>query len=206
MTTDTQPVASAMEAYITAQEIAAHNIANIATPGFKRNLALVETIVQETDPDTSDEVPVVTGVGLDLSQGELRPTYNDLDLAIKGEGFFTIEGADGLRYTRNGRFKLNENRILVTQRGDAVLGEGGEIQIPETTDAISVNRSGELRAGNQVIGRLRIADFENSELLKQAGGCEFADEGASAKPAGSYDVHQGYLEGSNVQPIAELVE
>jgi len=198
----TQTVASAMEAYVKAQEITARNVANVATPGFKRNIAMFENVVNESD---GAEVPTITQVRLDLSQGPLMPTYNSLDLALKGEGFFTIQSPDGLSYTRNGSLRLDENRILVTQQGHPVLGESGEIQIPEGADQILVGSSGAVSFGDLMVGKLRITTFQEPGMLRQKGSGEFNGDQAGAQVALVADVQQGYLEASNVKPVAELV-
>ena len=200
---DTQVVAAAMNVHIMTQEIAARNVANVATPGFKRNMAVVESI--EDGSEDGSGKPTLDHVGIDFSQGALRPTGSDLDLAIKGEGFFVIEVPKGLRYTRNGCFQLNEEREIVTQRGDRVLGADGSIQVPQGSERITVSESGEVRFGAQVVGTLNVVIFDKPQLLRQTGGCEFAAGGAVPEDAPDYKVHQGFLEGSNVNPISELV-
>lgn len=200
MSTSSEGVAGAMQASVITQEIVARNLANVNTPGFKRNIAMIESSESE-DGGT----PSVTSSGVDFSQGIMQRTANDLDCAIHGEGFFTISGNDGLRYTRNGSFRLNENRILVTQDGKPVLGEGGEIQVPGEEGQVVISRSGEIRAGDQIIGSLRITAFERPQMLRQAGSSEFIDEGGEPRPAQTFNVQQGFIEGSNVNPVGELV-
>ena len=204
MSISTESVASAMDAYLKTQEITARNVANITTPGFKRNIAVVET-VEEGGGEEGSGVPSLTQVSIDLSPGPLHPTHGELELGLRGDGYFTIQGPNGLRYTRNGAFRLDENRILVTQGGDPVLGEMGEIQIPQSSEPVTVNASGRIAIGDQEAGTLRIAAFEEPGMLRQTGACEFDGESAVPKPAGDYAVHQGFLEGSNVQPVIELV-
>jgi len=201
MSSGIESVTSAMEMYVTMQEVAARNVANVTTPGFKRNIAMFES-----GDETGDDVPDITQVRLDLSQGSLQETHNALDLAIRGDGYFTIDGLDGLRYTRNGSFRLNENRVLVTQQGRAVLGENGEIQIPDDAAQIIVLGSGEIDVDGRVVGKLRMTAFEAPGMLRQAGACEFLGDMAGARPAGDYLVYQGSLENSNVRPISELVQ
>jgi flagellar basal body rod protein FlgG len=200
MSFSTETVAGAMQAYVTGQEICSRNLANVNTPGFKRNIAMVEAA--ESD---GGGTPSVTSSGIDLSEGADQATSGELDFAIHGEGFFTLSGEDGLRFTRNGSFRLNENRILVTQQGKPVLGEGGEIQIPVDSGPVVVGRSGDIRAGDQVIGRLRITAFDQPQMLRQAGSSEFKDEGGAPREARTFAVHQGFIESSNVNPIGELV-
>lgn len=204
MSLSCKPVAQAMNAHIQTQEITAHNIANISTPGFKRHIALIAS-ESVGGAESTAPAPSVTGVSIDFSQGTLTQTHNELDVAIKGRGFFTIGGPDGLRYTRNGRFQLSQNRILVTRRGDPVLSEAGEIQIPEGAETIVINRAGVVTIGDATVGRIRITTFENPEWLKEAGGCEFVGASDLTTTGEPCTLHQGFVEDSNIQPIHELV-
>jgi len=209
MSLNTQPISAALTVHYSVQDIAARNIANLETPGFKRVLARITGAV-DSDGDTVVESPQFAGVQLDLSQGSLKHTGNVLDVAIKGDGFFTIDTEHGLRYTRNGTFRLDQNRILTTQRGDKVLGTGGEIQIPEKSVSIVISRAGQILADGNTIGTLRITRFRRPDQIKQAGGSEYAGENADPQAVSPGDpnaqVFQGYLERSNVNSITELVE
>lgn len=196
----TDAIAGAMQNSVISQEITARNLANVNTPGFKRNIAMIES-----DEYEKGGTPSVTSAGVDFSQGDMQHTSGELDCAIHGEGLFTVSGNDGLRYTRNGSFRLNENRMLVTQEGKAVLGEDGEIQIPDNSGPVSISRSGQVRAGDQVVGTLRITAFELPQMLRQVGSSEFVDQGALPRPAQTFKLQQGYVEGSNVNPVGELV-
>jgi flagellar basal-body rod protein FlgF len=205
MSTSSQAIAGAMDAQILAQDVAARNIANIVTPGFKRNIALVEAMNKGTGP-SGISTPTVTGIGLDLSQGPLQPTGSDLDLGIQGEGFFSIETPEGTLYTRNGAFRLNENGLLVTQDGNPVLGESGQIQVPAGTTKLTVGSDGQLHTDSTTIGKLRIVAFDKPGMLRQAGNSNYVGDAASPRPAADYSVHQGRLEASNVEPMTELVQ
>jgi flagellar basal-body rod protein FlgF len=205
MSTSSQAIAGAMDAQILAQDVAARNIANIVTPGFKRNIALVEAMNKGTGP-SGISTPTVTGIGLDLSQGPLQPTGNDLDLGIQGEGFFSIETPEGTLYTRNGAFRLNENGLLVTQDGNPVLGESGQIQVPAGTTKLTVGSDGQLHTDSTTIGKLKIVAFDKPGMLRQAGNSNYVGDAASPRPAADYSVHQGRLEASNVEPMTELVQ
>ena len=201
MSGTTQAVSGAMNAHIQLQEIAARNVANVDTPGFKRNIALMQA-----EAGQEQTQPTIEQVEVDFSQGPLRPTNNQLDLAIRGDGFFTIGTPQGLRYTRNGQFCLNENRVLVTQNGSPVLSDNGEIRLPDTAETIRVSESGEVRVGDSMLGRLQITAFDNLQMLRQAGSGEFIDEGAAGpRPAVNARVEQGFFEASNVRPIEEMV-
>jgi len=209
MSLNTDPISAALSVHYSVQDIAARNIANLETPGFKRVLACI-TSAADSDGDNVVESPQFAGIKLDLSQGSLKHTDNVFDLAVNGDGFFTIDTENGLRYTRNGTFRLDHDRILTTQRGDKVLGTGGEIQIPENTISIVISRAGEILADGAALGTLRITRFQHPDQIKQAGGSQYAGDNAGAENVSPGDpnvkVLQGYLEQSNVNSITELVE
>ena len=148
----------------------------------------------------------MTGVGLDLSQGPLQQTGNNLDLGLQGDGFFSIQTKDGVLYTRNGSFRLNENRVLVTQDGNPVLGDSGEIQIPESAGRVTVSSDGQIHTDTATIGKLKIVAFDKPGLIRQAGNSAYAGDAAGPKDATACSVHQGSLEASNVDPMTEMVQ
>jgi flagellar basal-body rod protein FlgF len=203
MSLDTQAVSAAMDVHVLMHEISARNVANASTPGFKRNIAMVESA--SSDEGDSEGSPSIGRIGVDLSQGPIVPTRNDMDFAIGGKGFFVVETAAGIRYTRCGRFQLNEQREIVTLNGDSVLGKGGPIRVPEGPERLEAGESGVLRFGTQVIGEFLVADFENSDLLEQAGAGQFKDGGQAMLDAAGFAIHHRCIEQSNVQPIDELV-
>jgi flagellar basal-body rod protein FlgF len=205
MSTSSQAIAGAMDTQVMEQEIAARNIANIVTPGFKRNIALIESM-EKGHGGSSVSTPTVTGVGLDLSQGPLQPTGNDLDMGLQGEGFFSVETPEGTLYTRNGAFRLNQNGVLVTQDGSPVLGESGQIQIPAGATKLTVGSDGQLHCDATTLGKLKITAFDKPGLLRQAGNSNYAGDAAGPKTAAACSVHQGCLEASNVDPMTELVQ
>jgi flagellar basal-body rod protein FlgF len=205
MSTSSQAIAGAMDTQIMEQEVSARNIANVVTPGFKRNIALVESM-DKGNGDSSVSTPTITGIGLDLSQGPLQPTGNDLNLGLQGEGFFSIETPDGTLYTRNGTFRLNENGVLVTQDGNPVLGESGQIQVPAGTIKLTVGTDGQLHTDSTTIGKLKLVAFDKPGMLQQAGNSNYVGDAASPKAAANCSVHQGCLEASNVDPMTELVQ
>ena len=205
MSSSTQAIAGAMETQVMAQDVSARNIANVLTPGFKRNIALVEAM-DKGGGKSGAATPTVTGIGLDLSQGPLQPTGKDMDFGLQGEGFFAVETPDGTLYTRNGTFRLNENGVLVTQDGNPVLGENGQIQIPAGTTKLTVGSDGQLHTDTQTIGKLKLVTFDKPGMLQQAGNSNYVGDAAGPKQAADCAVHQGCLEASNVDPMTELVQ
>lgn len=191
-------------------DIVANNIANADTAGFK-----VESLIEKTDP----AAPAVTmggpqpvkfvsadGVARDFGQGALRRTDAPFDLALEGQGFFQVAGPDGPRYTRDGRFTLDETGRLVTQGGLAVLDDGGgEITLDPVEGAVSVGEDGTITQGATRVGKLGMVSFRTLATLEKAGDNLYRNtSNQQPQPAEGARVRQGMLEGSNVQPILEI--
>lgn len=200
MSISTEAISSAMTVHTQMQETAARNLANAATVGFKRNLAVIESMGKSSGRASSS-----ASSRIDFSQGPLQHTGNTLDTAINGEGFFVVNSPKGTLYTRAGSFQLNQNRTLTTQDGHPVVADSGEIQVPENAGPISVSEKGDIRAGETMLGRLKVMAFEKPTKLAQAGGSCFRDNGAGPREAAGYTVRQGFTESSNVDPLSELV-
>ncbi len=188
----------------------ANNIANMNTHGFKgERMLFVDHLVRSKGGESllPDKVAYVRDVASYrvLDEGPLQETGNPLDLAIHGKGYFVIETEQGPRYTRDGHFRLDETGRLVTQAGRPVLGQGDApiLLAPEDVD-IRVSRDGTMSSNQGQIGRLRIVAFDNERALQREAGARYSsteDPIDMERP----DVVQGMIEGSNVQPILEMV-
>lgn len=191
-------------------DIIANNIANIDTNGFK-----VESLIQKTDP----AFPAVTmggpkpvkfvaadGVARDFGQGVLVKTGAALDMAIEGQGFFQVQGPNGPRFTRDGRFTTNPAGQLVTQGGLPVLDEGGgEITIDTEKGEVSVGADGSMSQGNERVGKVGLFRFANAGALEKAGDNLYRNtSNLSAEKAEDARLRQGHLESSNVKPVLEI--
>ncbi len=191
--------------------IIAHNIANMNTTGFKgENMMFIEHLEKSRGGERilGDKLAFVRDIATvrDTSEGHLVKTGNPLDLAIRGDGYFAIETAAGERYSRNGRFRLDEAGQLVNQQGNAVLSDGGQpfFFAPGDTE-ITVSRDGIISTENGALGRLRVVTFENlQELTASAGGLSSSE--TPPTDVEGPDVVQGMLESSNVQPIIEMTK
>src|SRR5262249_5440043 len=120
----------------------------------------------------------------DLSQGSIQMTGNDTDIALEGPGFIAVQTKTGLRYTRDGSFRLDKNRNLVTQQGDQVLslqpaGRIQPIQIPAGSPTISPD--GSISVNGALVARLRVEDFPAGTALQKQGDNYFTAPAASAK-------------------------
>jgi flagellar basal-body rod protein FlgG len=142
---------------------------------------------------------------MDFSQGTLRITGNALDIAIEGDGFFTVETQQGNTYTRNGSFVLNKNNELVTQSGEYVLGQSGKIVI--NGSKINVDKEGSIYVDETLAGKLKISAFENPQALtRSTNGGFVGNEKAGLKNANEYRIASGYVELSNVNAIREMTD
>lgn len=197
---------SGLDAYANVQEVIARNLANANTVGFKKNLISFKTILTQTgDAETSS---LQTNLGIDYSNGNLTYTGNALNIAIDGDGFFTLETENGMRYTRNGHFQLSNTGEIVTDTGAKVLGQGGPILIPKGVGEIVIDNKGIVEVNGQESGRLMITNFKDLTSLVPTGNSTFSapldsiDEEGEAK----FKVAQGYLERSNVSVVSEMVD
>jgi flagellar basal-body rod protein FlgG len=133
-------------------------------------------------------------------------TGNKLDLALEGSGFFKIQTVEGVRYTRDGAFTLDNQGGLMTRGGEPVLGENGPIVVSGKT--ISINRDGMIADDNGPADSLAIVDFQQPHLLKKEGASRYvyAGEQRDIFKAENPNVQQSYLEKSNVNPSEEMIK
>ncbi|MEA1976215.1 MAG: flagellar hook-basal body complex protein [Bacillota bacterium] len=142
----------------------------------------------------------------DFSQGQMKMTDRNLDVAINGNGYFEID-LDGTKvYSRNGAFKLNENNELVTIDGNPVQGINGNIVLPDSN--IGINEFGEIIKDNEIIDKIKIIDFSNYGDLKKIGGTYFVIDNdlMGEKTTFNGSVMQRYLEDANVDSIEEMIK
>ena len=212
-------------------EVIANNIANVTTTGFKKRRPEFQDLLYQTErrvgADSSDVgtvVPAGVHIGLGVKpaavyrvhdQGNLVSTDNDLDLAIQGRGYFLVEMPSGeTAYTRAGSFQLSPEGLVVTPDGYTV---GPGLLVPEDALSVTVNPEGVVQAALRgqtepaELGRLELATFANEAGLEPIGGnlmLETASSGAALVAApgeeGFGTLLQGHLEGSNVNPVAEI--
>ncbi len=202
------------------QQVLANNMANADTAGFKKDLTLVRERLAASrerpgDPTFTDATLAgLTGGSLvaptmtSFEAGAIEPTGNPLDVAIAGEGFFVIQDGDAERYTRDGRFTLNEQGELVTVAGGRpVLSEAGTtITVPaDAAGHIRIDANGDVRAGRISYGTIGTAQFDDTTGLRKTGANLLAADGAT--PTGERaTLRAGYVEASNVDPIRTMVE
>lgn len=221
--------ASGMYAQQTQMDLVANNLANVSTTAYKQVRAefqdlLYAQMLRPGDYGSQTGTQVGHGARLAATQrifttGALVPTENDLDLAIEGPGFFRVQRPDGsLAYTRDGAFRLDGQRRIVTQAGDLLLGEDGPITVPAGADRIDISADGTLSYTDPAtqspapLGRLTIVNFTNPGGLLTMGQNLLAPTVASGEAVagvpgadGYGRLVQGFLEGSNVEVVNEMV-
>ena len=224
-----------------------NNLANVDKTAYKKDQmvfkAFPDMLIRRinesglgiTPLGSYDTMPFVgkLGTGVEVNevytqfiQGSLQRTENSFDLALEGQGFFTVLTERGERFTRDGSFTLNQDGVLMTHNGEPVLGENGIIYIQ--THNFIINEQGEVIANTrlsldphemvnldnneweqpQVIDRLKIVDFENRREIKKYGDSKYVDTELSGPPleAVGFKVKQGFLEKSNVNVVREMVD
>ncbi len=215
--------ASGMVAGMAHQDAIAGNLANVDTPGYKRDFALIGSFPHELalrveargGQRPAARVPIgrlgsgafVTGVGFDADEGPMIETQNPLDMAIQGDGYFVVSTPQGEAYTRNGAFTLNAQGQIATAGGMPVLGEGGPVRLPSGAKA-EILADGSVLADGRFCGRLRVVCFDDPSQLRKVGAGLFANVAGTAMPAMPAmraSVRQGFLEMSNVSAVAEMV-
>jgi flagellar basal-body rod protein FlgF len=195
------------------QASVAHNLANATTTGFR-----AEKLSFQAMPLAGDGVPTRvytqdTVAGANLRPGIVQQTGRELDVAIQGQGWLAVETGDGSEaYTRNGSLQVSPNGILQTQSGLNVLGDGGTISIPPDTQVtiandgtMSIVPNGNLRNTVQTIGRLKLVNPPEADMVKGNDGLFRVRGGGEADADPKVQVVGGALEGSNVNVVEEMV-
>lgn len=194
-----------------ALELVAHNLANLATTGYRgqqttfRSLLTGNGAVGMNPLNVAiNNFGVLSGSRLDLRAGSPVPTGNPLDVAIAGSGFFTVQSPQGVFYTRDGSFHVTSTGQLVTGQGNSVLGELGPVTLPNGKVAISSD--GTISVDGNVVDKLKLAEFPAGTNLTAVGDATYNAPAGSALLAADSSVRQGMLEGSNVSPTEGVVQ
>ena len=178
------------------QDLLANDLANASTPGYKADRAtqreFEELLLQNTQSGATIGA-LGQGVGIDRQATDWRPqatrrTDEPLDFAIAGEGFFAVQGADGVRYTRNGSFAASADGVLTTATGEAVLGRNGQ--------PVRVGADGTVPPA-----QLQVVLLQNP---RKAGEGLVTGQPAGQAPADV--VRSGELEGSGSDPARAMVD
>jgi len=223
--------ATGMTAQSKQVEVISNNIANADTVSFKKSRAEFQDLLYQnikdpgaaTSATTHNPTGIQVGVGVKLAavsrehtQGSLRPTGRQLDMAIQGDGFFTVQHLNGeIAFTREGGFTTDGEGRLVTSQGFTLVPE---IVLPQGTNSVMVSPDGRVRVGvgnqpPQEVGQIQVTNFVNPSGLRPIGGNLYAPSEGSGEPVpgnpgdvGFGTLGQAFLESSNVQPVSEMTD
>jgi flagellar basal-body rod protein FlgF len=209
-------------------EVIAQNLANVNSTGYKKDRLAFKEIMPPFPPDAGMEsgknalLPssksnknvsyvAVTDQYTDHKTGIFKQTNSELDMALDGQGYFSVLTTEGTRYTRNGNFRLDTENRLVNQKEQPILNEQNEPIVINTQGSdISIDANGNIFTGtgqgNSNIGKIKLVNFLNKQTLEKQGDGMFyqSDEEAEEKPINNTKLRQGFLEGSNVSAVDEM--
>lgn len=199
---------SGAKATMQRQDTLANNIANVSTPGFRAELQAFRAVPVQGSGASTRVYALETTTGYDASAGAVTATGRNLDVAVKGNSWLTVQALDGTEaYTRGGSLEVSNDGTLTTRSGLPVLGDGGPLQVPPNA-VVSIGADGTVSAKgsdgkNSAIGKLKLVTPEaplkrgDDGLFRGADGDLSADDTAR--------VQDGALEGSNVSAVESMV-
>jgi len=204
-------------------QVVTNNVANAHTNGYKKDEPLFRSVLSEARTSGlgggSGHNLFALGQGgthkplphafvhiqehkTELAPGRLRETKNNLHVAIEGHGFFEIKTAQGLRYTKNGLFRMDNQRRLVTVLGDPVMGPNGEIKLPP--GEAKIKGDGSVTVDDNPAGVLKVVEFAEGSQPKKSGDGHFV--GSDPIPVKTPSLVTGHLEESNVNSMQEMIK
>ena len=195
------------------QAITANSLANASTTGFKKDFASFMAAPVRGPGYQSSAFAKLEGQSSNFDKGAIMSTGNDLDMAVKGDGWIAVQTADGSEaYTRAGDLKITSTGQLVNGAGYAIKGNGGVITIPPAEKVeiagdgtISIRPLGEAPANLAIVDRIKLVNPPIETLEKGADGLVRIKTGEPAVIDASINLISGALESSNVNPVAEMV-
>jgi flagellar basal-body rod protein FlgF len=202
---------AALMARSQALDLVANNLANTSTPGYRGQQNIFRSFLAAASGHPGSQLNqavndfgISGGSQMDLTQGNLEHTGNDLDFAVQGPGFFEAKAANGTVYTRNGNFQVSAQKQLTTAQGDPVMGDQGPIKI--VGGPVTVSPDGTISVNGAVAGRVKLVEFPPGTNFESVGKTYYSAPAQSGTPAKQSTIAQGSLESSNVNPVAGAVE
>lgn len=204
-------------------DVISNDLANVNTTGYKKDDAVIASfneVLTYRLKDMENNIPNDRAIGsmnfgarvdqiyTQFAQGSLVKTDGLVDLALQGDGFFTVQTPNGMAYTRDGKFSINGEGALVTKEGYAVMGEDGPIEFGEdyltNGGKLAVGEKGTITVDGREIDTLALVKFnDNQGLTKREDNLYLANGGAELFEG---SVMQGYIEASNVNPVTAMVD
>lgn len=195
------------------QDAIAQNLANVSTSGYRAAMFAARAVPVAGAAGSVRAFAQESTLGSDLGAGPLQRTGRELDVAVEGNAWLTVQGGDGREaYTRAGALQVDPNGILRAPGGFAVMGDGGPIEIPQDTQ-VSIARDGTVSAipttgsKNAVVsvGRIKLATINPKEVVRGDDGLFRTASGVPAETDDRATLVSGTLEGSNVNAVEAMV-
>lgn len=195
------------------QATVSHNLANATTTGFRAQIDQFRAVPIQGAILATRAFVVDSTTGSDFRGGAIQHTGRELDVAVQGDGWIAVQAADGSEgYTRNGSLKMDENGQLLTRDGLTVLGDGGPLSIPPGRNiavakdgTISVVPDGSAATGLTAIGRMKLVNPPEADLVRGNDGLFRLKDGTPAGADLDVTVISGALESSNVNVVDGMV-
>jgi flagellar basal-body rod protein FlgF len=167
------------------------NLANVSTPGYRREMSVSKTFAEVVST-------------MDTRPGSFKLTNRALDVAIEGEGFFEVATANGPAFTRQGSFHVDSRGRLVTEAGDAVMGTRGEIALASAQ--VAIDRQGRVTDNGRIVGQLKVMKLADRGAVERLGaGLVRPTAGTQPAEVPAASLRPGHVESSNVSPMNEMV-
>jgi flagellar basal-body rod protein FlgF len=194
-------------------DVAANNLANMNTVGFKRERPVFREYVEQGDTAVTPEAKKTSfvldyGAVHDASSGAFQPTENPLDVMIDGPGYLSVEApGGGTAYTRAGYVKVLESGELATAGGQKILGEGGKpISVPaDAAGRVTIGGDGTVMGPEGPLGRITVTVFDEATMDPRGDGLLNGANGRTLTAAET-SLKSGGVEGSNVNAITETTD
>lgn len=196
------------------QAATAHNLANATTAGFRAQLNQFRAVEVHGEGVPTRAFVVDSTIGSDFRPGAIQQTGRDLDVAVEGAGWIAVQAVDGGEaYTRSGSLQISENGLLQTRGGLNVVGDGGTITIPPGS-TIAIARDGTISLVPQgakpaevtMVGRIKLVNPPESNLVRGADGLFRMKDGGVAEMDPKVNLVAGAIESSNVNVVNEMVD
>jgi len=195
------------------QATTSHNLANAATTGFRAQIDQFRAVPVQGAILPTRAFVVDSTTGSDFRSGVIQQTGRDLDVAVQGDGWISVQAADGSEaYTRNGSLKMDENGVLQTHDGLNVMGDGGPLSIPPGRNiaiakdgTISLVPDGSAATGLTSVGRLKLVNPPAADLVRGDDGLFRLKDGQAADADSKVTLVSGALESSNVNVVDAMV-
>jgi len=201
--------AAAMNATERWQDMIAENLSTAGIAGARQRQISFSAVQAGLAGSNGEQFVIpAAAASTNFQQGELSSTGNNMDAAVEGPGFFTVQMPDGSRaYTRDGAFMLNSSGQFVTKQGYPVQTDGGPLQFdPNNAAPISIAANGEVSQGADIKGKLALAEFSKPQTLTPLGNGIYRNDDPAVMPTPSTTtkVHQGFVEMANTSPTLAM--